>query len=364
VGPVDNARGRRLIGASLLGMRPMLLPHLHPLWRSRTTLQLGTDPARAVILEFADPSATRLLELLDGMRTEEQVLAGAARRGVSPESAGTVLATLREAGVVVEARTLVPPGLPEPVRRRLWAEAAYLAVTAGAGAGPGAGAAGAGPGAAGGTAGGTAVASPATQLRRRAAARVLLCGHRGLVAPLAGTLAAAGVGQVAPDPSAAPETAQAIAEAVRLAAPEAEVRPLRPADATFAVHADPALALAGPSRRGQPHLAVAVRDTAVLVGPLVPASGSPCVRCLDLHRADRDPAWPALADQLAAHGGEPLVPATTSLAAAAYTAHEVLAHLDGRPTRTEGAVVEIRQPGGARRRALTAHPRCTCLPRM
>lgn len=312
----------------------MLLPHLHPLWRSRTTLQLGTDPDRAVVVEFADPSAARLLELLDGAHTEEQVLAAAALRGVPVESARAVLTILADAGVVAGAHTLLPHGLPEPVRRRLRAEAAALALAG--------------------------CATPAEQLRRRAAARVLVAGHRDLVAPMAAALAAAGVGQVGPDPSASPDTSTAVAEAVRFAAPETEVRPLRPADATFAVHADPARALAGPPRRGQPHLAVAVRDTAVLVGPLVLQSGSPCVRCLDLHRADRDPSWPSLAAQLAAREGEPPCPATTALAAAAYAAHEVLAHLDGRPTRTEGAIVEIRQPGWVRRRSLQTHPRCTC----
>src|SRR6266508_3028574 len=63
-------------------MRPMLLPHLRPLWRGRTTLQLGTDPDRAVVVEFANPSAARLVELLDGGRTEEQLVTAAVRCGV------------------------------------------------------------------------------------------------------------------------------------------------------------------------------------------------------------------------------------------------------------------------------------------
>ena len=34
-------------------------------------------------------------------------------------------------------------------------------------------------------------------------------------------------------------------------------------------------------------------------GPLVTPGRGPCLRCLDLHRCDRDPAWPALLAQLA-----------------------------------------------------------------
>jgi hypothetical protein len=291
------------------------------------------------------------------------VLAAAAARDIPAESTRVVLARLRGAGVLADADTLLPRGLAEPVRQRLLAEAAALALAGGGGplrAGGAAALAGGGVAALAGGVAALAGGGPAGLLRRRAAARVLVVGHSGLVVPIAGALAAAGVGQVAPDRSANKRCAAAIAEAVRLAAPEVEVRPLRPTDATFVVHADPARALAGPPRRGQPHLAMSVRDTAVLVGPLVLPFGSPCVRCLDLHRDDRDPAWQSLAAQLAARSTEPPCPATTALAAAAYAAHEVLAHLDRRPTRTEGGVVEIRHPGWARRRTLSAHPRCTC----
>jgi hypothetical protein len=292
----------------------MLLPHLRPLWRGRNTLQLGTDPARAVLVEFADPSAARLVELLDGGRTEEQLIMAAKRRGVPPEAAHAVVARLRRAGVVTCASTLLPRGLPESARRRLLAEATALALAGVPG-------------------------TPAQALRRRGAA-----------------LATAGVGHVAPDPSANHED---VAAAVRAAAPETEIRPLRPTDATFVVLADLALALAGPPRRGQPHLSVAVRDTVVLVGPLVPGTGSSCVRCLDMHRTDRDRAWPDLSAQLALAEVEAPCPATTALAAAAYAAAEVLAHLDGRPTQTDSAVVEIRQPGRTRRHSFSPHPRCT-----
>ncbi len=49
---------------------------------------------------------------------------------------------------------------------------------------------------------------------------------------------------------------------------------------------------------GVPHLPVRVRDGAGVVGPLVIPGLSSCLCCADLHRTDRDPAWPALAAQL------------------------------------------------------------------
>lgn len=49
---------------------------------------------------------------------------------------------------------------------------------------------------------------------------------------------------------------------------------------------------------GVPHLPVRVRDGAGLVGPLVIPGVTSCLACADLHRTDRDGAWPALAAQL------------------------------------------------------------------
>jgi bacteriocin biosynthesis cyclodehydratase domain-containing protein len=49
---------------------------------------------------------------------------------------------------------------------------------------------------------------------------------------------------------------------------------------------------------GVPHLQVRVRDGTGLVGPLVVPGQTSCLRCADLHRSDRDAAWPAVAAQL------------------------------------------------------------------
>jgi bacteriocin biosynthesis cyclodehydratase domain-containing protein len=49
---------------------------------------------------------------------------------------------------------------------------------------------------------------------------------------------------------------------------------------------------------GVAHLPVRVRDGTGLVGPLVIPGVTSCLSCADLHRSDRDAAWPAIAAQL------------------------------------------------------------------
>lgn len=66
-----------------------------------------------------------------------------------------------------------------------------------------------------------------------------------------------------------------------------------------------------------PHLPVRVRDGVGLVGPLVIPGVTSCLSCADLHRTDRDAAWPALAAQLRHEIGcadRPTLLATAALA--------------------------------------------------
>jgi bacteriocin biosynthesis cyclodehydratase domain-containing protein len=341
--------------------RPILLPAVRRLWRDPHRLQLGTDPGRAVILEFADPRYARLLDLLDGTLTEAGLMRAAVRHGIATEQALAMLTELSRAGFVVDAHALHPAELPEPVRRRLDLETVALAL----------------PGPAR-----VVGANPAATIRRRLAAQVLITGTSHLAVPIASTLASAGVGHVDPDVTGItrladaapagllPSDAQrprgvAAAEAVRRVAPDVQVASLRPARATFAVlvgFAAPAAltALAYGSRR-LAHLAVSVRDGTVVVGPLVRPGSTPCLNCLDLHRIDRDPAWRLVAAQL--HTGPDMaepVTAVTALTGAAFAASEVLAHIDGRVPTTLGATVEIAGPGQSTRRRWSQHPKCGC----
>lgn len=336
--------------------RLTLLPGLRRLARDAQTVQLGTDPRRAVILEFADPALVRVLDLLDGTRTEAMIVREAAAFGIPGSAATTLLGILRDGGLAVEVHTIVPPSLPEPVRRRLAPEIAALALR-----------------------GDT---PPASALRRRAAARVLVTGYSRLAVPIAAALAEAGVGHVDPALSGRTRLDDAVlggllpadtnrprglaaAEAVTRTAPAAHVGPLRDGTATFAVQVGaprPAgLAASAYGRRRIPHLAVDVRDGVAIVGPLVPPAGSPCLGCLDLHRRDRDPAWPALAAQLSTGpDAPPPCSVATLLTAVGYAVDEVLTYLDGRPPQTVGTTIEIAGPGRERRRTWAPHPVCDC----
>src|ERR671916_334097 len=98
--------------------RPILIPGLPRVWRDARTLQLGSDPARAVLVELPDRDAADLLDLIDGTRPE--------RRGIPAPEAEALLSTLHEAGLVVPAPALLPVLLPESERHRLLGEASAL----------------------------------------------------------------------------------------------------------------------------------------------------------------------------------------------------------------------------------------------
>jgi len=341
-------------------LRPTLLPGLPRIWRGPHTLQLGIDPARAVLLDLPDPRAARLLDLLDGTRPERVVLAQAADDGVATGDARELLDTLHTAGLVVPAASLLPSSTPEDQRRRLSGEATALALHRSAGA-----------------------PAPAQILRRRGLARVVVAGRGRLGAGIAVALAQAGVGHVYPDLIGAVTPAElaggplraadvgrpvagAVAEAVNRAAPETHTHPVRRGAASLVVqlgyHQPVALLAAGHARRRQPHLAVAIRAGSAVVGPFVAASGAPCLNCLDLHRRERDPGWPELSAQLDGATPEPCGVATI-LAATAYASAEALAFVDGRVPETHGAAVEVAAPGRFRRRTWPPHAACDCASR-
>ena len=361
--------------------RPTLVPNLRRLWRDARRLQLGADPRHAVMIELDDPADARLLDLLDGTRTESVLVRDAARLGIAPHDALALLGELSRLGLVLDAPALDLTGLAEPARRRLATEATAIALsgrahpipvpirmmtpTAGTDETP------------------VGRRTPAVVLRRRSAAQVVVAGVSRLVVPIAAALGASGVGHIDPAVTGVARLADAApagllpadahrprgvaaAEAIRRSAPEVQVRPLRLATASFAVlvgfSAPAALTALAHARRRTAHLAVTVRDDTVVVGPLVLPGRTPCLNCVDLHRRDRDPDWPALAAQL--HTGPDTadsVAVTTMLLGAAYAAAEVIAHLDGDVPVTLGATVEIAGPGRERRRRWAAHPGCGCL---
>ncbi|MBW6433279.1 hypothetical protein KZ829_05910 [Actinoplanes hulinensis] len=346
--------------------RPTLVPGLSRFWRTAGELQLGLDPAHAVLLRLPDSRAARLLDLLDGDRAERLVLVRAAELDIPPADARTLLDLLHEAGLVLPAASLLPAALPSVVRDQLTAEAAALALgRAARSRGPGADRSG---------------PSPAQILRRRREARVVLTGRGRLGSTIAVALAQAGVGHVFPDlagvvgpteitgaPLLASDVGsprhEAVSAALERIVPGTGVHPIRRTPASLVIQLahdePPALVAAGHQARRQPHLSVTVRDGAGVIGPLVPAAGAPCLNCVDLHRQDRDDGWTGIAPPAAPDGIEPCT-VTTLLAATAYATAEALAFLDGAAPETLGAAVEISTAGRFRRRTWPPHPRCGC----
>lgn len=118
---------------------------------------------------------------------------------------------------------------------------------------------------------------------------------------------------------------------------------------------------------GVPHLAVRVRDGAGLVGPLVIPGVTSCLSCADLHRSDRDAAWPAIAAQLRDTVGtadQATLLATTALALSQV--NQVIAAVRGQgiaatPPPALNATLEFDPKAGSIvTRHWTKHPLCPC----
>ena len=110
---------------------------------------------------------------------------------------------------------------------------------------------------------------------------------------------------------------------------------------------------------GTPHLWAHLRDGRAVVGPLVVPGRTCCLRCLDLHRCDTDPAWPSLA--LAWEHAPALSPTRPTVHLIAGVAvRQALRWLGGEPATVVDATLE-EQPGGeVLRRPWAVHPACGC----
>ncbi|MGY1989301.1 cyclodehydratase [Mycolicibacterium fortuitum] len=121
---------------------------------------------------------------------------------------------------------------------------------------------------------------------------------------------------------------------------------------------------------GIAHLSVRVRDGAGLVGPMVIPGLTSCLQCADLHRTDRDAAWPAVATQL--RGAVGTASRATILATAALAMRQVdlviraVAHTDGdqpipQAPATLNTTLELDDDGySIVARRWSRHPDCSC----
>ncbi len=316
-------------------MRPALKPGLLPVWRNRDTLQVGIDPRRAVALTGMRAVAP-LLGLLDGSRDRAQILAAAEDLGIPAAAADRVITLLAAAGALHDFPASTYRMLPQGLRSRLAPELATAALAHGD------------------SDGGARILAR----RQDACVRVHGTGRVGL--SVASLLAAAGVGLVvcAGKLPGIPSPADADPHAAR-----AQPRGHRP-DLVVLTDWNRRELPDALARQGIPHMSAAASEAIGVVGPLVLPGRTACLRCLDLARAERDPAWPLILAQATGRATDP--PACDTVLAAMVAAQataQALVRID-RPAAQSpvtNGTLELVLPGWQwRRRTWTAHPRCGC----
>ena len=117
---------------------------------------------------------------------------------------------------------------------------------------------------------------------------------------------------------------------------------------------------------GVAHLPVRVRDGAGLVGPMVIPGVTSCLGCADLHRSDRDAAWPVVAAQLrdtvgTADRATVLATAALALGQVESVIRAVRGDLDRSPPTTLSTTLEFDVAAGSIvARRWPRHPLCQC----
>jgi hypothetical protein len=313
-------------------MRPALKPGLLTVWRNRDTVQIGIDPRRAIALTGMRGAAV-LLGLLDGSRDLAQILAAAGDAGISAEAADRVITLLAVGGALHDFPVTAYRAMPQGLRTRLAPELATAALAHGDADGG------------------------ARILARRQGACVRVEGMSRVGLCVASFLTASGIGMVigaGPPPAVLPPPAGMAGPAPASRHPDLVIL----AD----IHRRELPEIL--RRGGVPHLAAAASEAIGVVGPLVLPGRTACLRCLDLTRAERDPAWPLILAQLTGGGADP--PACdTVLAAAVATqaAAQALAFVD-RPSSASvvsNGTLELVLPDWQwRRRSWAQHDRCGC----
>jgi bacteriocin biosynthesis cyclodehydratase domain-containing protein len=321
LGPGVFADGRRGVPSTVV-----LAPHRALLARGPGERQFGLDPDGSVLVEGIPPVVLPLVDRLVAPTSAVEWAAAAVERGAPPGYAEDLLAGLVERGAVVDASAV----------QRLGERRARSAVVV-RGDGP--------------LAVGVAIALVRAGV---GAVRVLAAGHveSGDV----------GGGYLEEDVGV-PRSEAAAAALERVGGPPAGARSSPRPDLvvlTDAVAPDPEV-LRVLAVDGTAHLAVAVRDGAGVVGPLVLLGRSPCLGCVERARAARDPAWPAIAAQLTGRSGA-AGPEVVAATAALGAAQAVLA-LDGKGPAPPalGASLELDlHRAEIARRSWSADPDCPC----
>lgn len=363
---MDGELRRGVGAATIAGMIPSshpspevperlrLAPGRAALWRSPTSLQLGVDPQRAMVLDDLPGPLAALLKQMDGMCSTTELLTAAQAAGSSRGEALTMLADLHRRGLVQEdpAAEGARPGWH---RVALAAEAASWSVHS---------------------------SHPSRHLlHQRRSAVVRVAGSGRVAVAVATALAAAGVGHVAVDATGTVVAADlgtgyqpgdlgrprsaAAADAVHRCAPEVVVAARQPdlVVLTDVVVPEPTVVTELLGSR-IPHLIGYAYEGTAVVGPLVWPGRSSCLHCAELHRAEADVAWPKLAAQLT--GQVTTAGLACTQLAAALIAEQVLTALAGPGAGlpvppTWGAALQLDPVRGTLLRLpRPPHPRCGC----
>lgn len=337
---------------------PAVKAGLIPLWRDSDTLQIGTDPRRAMAFTGLGKAAA-VLSLLDGARDRDEVIDTASSYGISPDATQHVLRLLDDAGVLQDFPAHLHRTLPEYLRQRLAPELACAALAYGL------------------RDGGEQV------LARRRAAHVRVYGAGRVGACVATLLATSGVAWISSrdrEPARPADLAPgglsksdldtprglATAAAIGRTAPEVNTD-----DGGQTLPDLVVLTGSGPHDEMLirclmlnriPHLAVRTAEAIGVVGPLVVPGKSACLRCVDMTKAAADPAWP----RILAQSAEATPPACDTILAAATSAlasAQVLAFIDGagpEPAAANGTLELVLPDWQWRRRTWRAQPACNC----
>lgn len=323
--------------------RPVLRPGTHVLRRSADELQVGLDPRRAVVLPDRDPYRATLGAL-------------ASPAGSAQAYDGTTLALLHEAGLLVDADVVLPlvPTGPAAAGRLARADVASLAA-----------------------AGGDRV-TQALADRRRCDVEVSTAGDpaaHAVAERLVALLVAAGCTATLldPDPSTATPTRPRISTRTATrrdpGSGRARTRSPRPVVAALVVVGEPEREYVDEwMREGTPHVLLRLTEGQVLLGPFVVPGVTACLRCMDAHHTDIDPAWPLLVTQYAAAVSriredslpEPVDSLLANLAAA-WTARDLVSYLEGHSASTTSAILRLDGVlSSLEAQTWARHPACGC----
>ncbi len=324
--------------------RTLRLPrHRSLVARGPSSRLLGLDPRTALAVDDLSPPLALMLDELAAPVERAALVGRAVERGADADAATDLLRRLLDAGAVVDAAAA-----ERAVRRR-----AEAVVTV-AGSGP----------LAVGVAAGLALAG---------------VGTLHLAAGDEGPVRSTDLGTGLLDADRGRSRTASLHDVVARVAPAARAGPAprRPLPDLYVLAdaaAPDAVRVTELHVAGVAHLPVRLRDGTGVVGPLVVPGRSPCLGCVELHRRDRDPGWPAVTAQLLHREGSG--DAAAAAATAALGVAQVLVVLEGAaddrwtgrapsPAGSDppvlGATLELDLAAGKLlRRPWAVHPQCTC----